>query len=64
MIGHHVCTDDDWGLFAPPSDNAYSKFKRISKGTNMNYYCLDWDKECDDFNIGYSNQGAFKRLDF
>ena len=29
IIGHHICTDDDWAQFAPPSEIAVPLFERI-----------------------------------
>ena len=52
MISHHTCTDDDWDQFAPPSEIASTEFKHIYKEKVPNYYCLDWDKEGDEINIG------------
>ena len=65
ILDYHLCTDEDFESFAPPTLDASRVLNSIQNDPERGLYCFDWDKLGDTIEIwGISQYEDFLYIDF
>ena len=60
MIDYHICTEEDFADFPPPTYDAERMLQSILSDQKRGLYCVDWEELAEDLSIwGVSQYNDF-----
>ena len=65
ILGYHICTEDDWAEFTPPSRGSADGWESIKNDPKRGMFCLDDPDEGEEEHIVYGNENNenFQRIE-
>ena len=64
IIPYHLCTDEDWDKFPPPTKDASVSIAPILSGEYGGMYCLDWEDDIENMLIyGNRNNDEYQKIE-
>ena len=65
ILPYHVCTEEDYDLFAPPSAESVGMLESMKKDPDRGLYCFDWDKIGEEIDVwSVTEDDDYQRWEF